>query len=466
MTDHPPARPAHSTPISHADDTARPGHLNHREQAVINKLFRRLILFLFVLFVFSFLDRINIGFAGLTMSQDLGLSGTMFGLATTLFYAMYVIFGIPSNIMLGIVGARRWIAIIMVVWGIASTATMFATGPNSLYVLRMLVGIAEAGFLPGLLLYLTYWFPAYYRARANALFMIAMPVTMALGSLVSGYILSMDGLMALRGWQWLFLLEGFPSVLLGVIVWFYLDDSPKDAKWMSEDDKVCLREMMEKDRLSLVQPHGSASLSALQHGKGSVWRDVFTPTVMLYTLAYFFLCNTLSALSVWTPLILQSFNQGSSNIVIGILSAVPHVCTIFAMIWWSKHSDRLQERKLHTLLPYLFAAAGWILAAHGPNSTIQLLGVIMASAGAFSAMAIFWTTPDQSISLRARAVGIAVINATGNLGSAASPVLIGWLKDMTGSFNAGFYLVAGFLLLGALVVAKIPMRASRPRATP
>lgn len=168
------------------------------QQAVIKKLFRRLIVFLFVLFIFSFLDRINIGFAGLTMGRDLGLSATMFGLATTLFYAAYVIFGIPSNIMLSIVGARRWIATIMVLWGIASTATMFATGPTSLYVLRILVGITEAGFLPGILLYLTFWFPAYFRARANALFMVAMPVTTALGSIVSGYILSLDGVMALK----------------------------------------------------------------------------------------------------------------------------------------------------------------------------------------------------------------------------------------------------------------------------
>ena len=291
----------------------------------------------------------------------------MFGMATTLFYAMYVIFGIPSNIMLGIIGARRWIAIIMVIWGIASTATMFATGPNSLYALRMLVGIAEAGFLPGLLLYLTYWFPAHYRARANALFMIAMPVTMALGSLVSGYILSMDGLMALKGWQWLFLLEGLPSVLLGVIVWFYLDDSPAKAKWLTEEDKTCLSAMMEKDRLNREQPER-------QHAESGLWRDVLTPTVMLYTVAYFCLCNTLSALSVWTPLILKSFNQDSSNIAIGLLSAVPHICTIAAMIWWSKRSDRLQERKRHTLLPYLFAAAGWILAAHGATGAMQLLG--------------------------------------------------------------------------------------------
>lgn len=454
-----------SSAVPHeANPAHRHKNLTAQQQSVINKLFRRLIVFLFVLFVFSFLDRINIGFAGLTMGKDLGLSSTMFGLATTLFYATYVIFGIPSNIMLGIVGARRWIATIMVLWGIASTATMFATGPHSLYVLRMIVGITEAGFLPGVLVYLTYWFPAYFRARANALFMIAMPVTTALGSLVSGYILSLDGIMSLKGWQWLFLLEGFPSVLLGIVVWFYLDDKPSKAKWLSKEDKDCLQEMMDSDNLQLVQPEGACSHSALQ--QPSMWREVFTPIVLMYTLAYFCLTNTLSAISIWTPQIMQSFNQSSSNITIGLLAAIPQFCTIAGMIWWSKHSDRMQERKHHTALPFLFAAVGWLLASATDHSMIQLLGIVMASTGSFSAMAIFWTTPDQSISFRARAVGIAVINATGNVGSAVSPLLIGWLKDQTGNFNSGLYFVAGLLVIGAIIIWLIPMKGSRPRATP
>lgn len=439
-------------------------NLTEPQQRVINKLFKRLIVFLFVLFVFSFLDRINIGFAGLTMGKDIGLSSTMFGLAATLFYATYVIFGIPSNIMLGIVGARRWIATIMVLWGIASTATMFATGPTSLYILRMLVGIAEAGFLPGILVYLTYWFPAYFRARANALFMIAMPVTMAFGSLASGYILGMDGILNLKGWQWLFLLEGFPSVILGVLVWFYLDDSPKKAKWLTQEDKDTLQEMMDQDQLELVQPHGSKSHTAMQNK--SLWKEIFTPVILMYTVAYFCLTNTLSAINIWTPQIMQSFNEDSSNAMIGLLTAIPQFCTILGMIYWSRRSDRLQERKMHTALPYLFAAAGWILAAMTSHPIIQLIGIIMASTGSFTAMAVFWTTPDQSISLRARAIGIAVINATGNIGSAVSPLLIGWLKDQTGSFNSGLYFVAGLLVVGALLVIAIPMKNSRPRATP
>ncbi|MBE8596760.1 4-hydroxyphenylacetate permease [Xenorhabdus sp. BG5] len=438
----------------------QPKKLTAQQQSVINKLFRRLILFLFVLFVFSFLDRINIGFAGLTMGKDLGLTSTMFGLAATLFYATYVIFGIPSNVMLSIVGARRWIATIMVLWGIASTATMFATGPTSLYILRMLVGIAEAGFLPGILVYLTYWFPAYYRARANALFMIAMPVTMAFGSLISGYILAMDGIWDLRGWQWLFLLEGFPSVLLGFVVWFYLDDSPEKAKWLTREDKQCLQEMIENDKLSTTQ-----SNEQMQPQKTRLWHEVFTPIVLMYTCAYFCLTNTLSAINIWTPQIMQSFNQGSSHVMIGILTAIPQFCTILGMVYWSRRSDRLQERKMHTALPYLFAAAGWILTSLTDNSMVQLLGIVMASTGSFTAMAVFWTTPDQSISLRARAVGIAVINATGNVGSAVSPLLIGWLKDQTGNFNAGLYFVAGLLIVGALIVFLIPMQHLRPQAT-
>ena len=419
------------------------------EQRAINKLFRRLIVFLFILFVFSFLDRINIGFAGLTMGKDLGLTSTMFGLAATLFYVTYVLCGIPSNIMLAKIGARRWIAGIMVVWGIASTCTMFATSPETLYVLRMLVGIAEAGFLPGILVYLTWWFPAYHRARANALFMIAMPVTMMLGSILSGYILAMDGLWNLKGWQWLFLLEGLPSVVLGVVTWFYLNDTPDQATWLDEDEKQALKTMIAREQEVAI---------ARAVTPRSTLREVLTPAVLLYTLAYFCLTNTLSAINIWTPQILQSFNTGSSNIVIGLLAAIPQFCTILGMIWWSRRAmARQKKQKTPPPLPYLFAAAGWMLASATDHSLIQLLGIIMASTGSFTAMAIFWTTPDRVISLQSRAVALAVINAIGNVGSAVSPLLIGILRDATGSFSSGLWFVAGLLVVGALVLTRIPM---------
>jgi ACS family 4-hydroxyphenylacetate permease-like MFS transporter len=242
------------------------------------------------------------------------------------------------------------------------------------------------------------------------------------------------------------------------VVWFWLDDSPDKARWLTDDDKACLKEMLEADRLNVIATQQREQ--AVQAPQRSLMRELLTPTIMLYTLAYFCLTNTLSALSVWTPLILRSISQESSNVTIGILSAIPQVCTIVAMVWWSKSSDRRNERKVNTLLPYLFAAAGWILTATSGDPMLQFTGIVMASSGAFAAMVIFWTTPDRAISLRGRAVGIAVINATGMTGAALGPLLMGWMKDVTGNFNAGIFMVAGFLVLGAIVISLIPMKHS------
>lgn len=439
--------------------------MNPEQKAVINKLFYRLITFLFILFVFSFLDRINIGFAQLTMGESIGIDATAFGIAMSLFYITYLIGGIPSNIILSIMGARKWIAIIMVAWGFASTATMFATGPTSLNIIRMIVGITEAGFLPGILLYLTYWFPSFYRARANALFIVAMPFTAAFGSALSGWLLEMDGIWGLAGWQWLFFLEGFPAVILGIFVWIYLVDSPDKAKWLSDREKVVLKEMIEADKLSLVQPEGPKSHSALQHE--SRWKGVFTKPVILYTIAYFCLCNSLSTSNVITPSIIKEVaGQGTSSTMIGILAGIPHLATIVMMVLWGRSSDRLQERKVHTILPYLIAMAGWLMCAILTNANYQYIGIVIATAGSFTAMVLFWTTPDQSISFAARAVAIAVINSVGNVGSGVGPLVIGILYDKTGSYTPGLMYVGALLLIGSFLLIFIPMSKSRPRATP
>jgi len=426
-------------------------------QSVVAKVSRRLLWFLFVLFFFSFLDRINIGFAGLTMMKDLGLSGVQFGLATTLFYLAYIALGIPSNVVLARIGARKWIGAIMIAWGLASTATMLATDADTLYMLRVLVGVTEAGFLPGILLYMTYWFPGTYRARANALFMIAMPVTAAVGSALSGYILALDGTLGLKGWQWLFLLEGMPSAILGLIVYLYLDDKPEQATWLSEDEKQTLaRTLVAEHRHDTVQ---AAVPSA---GRG-VMAELLSPTVIKFALAYFCLVNTLAMVAVWTPLIVKSFSAGASNRTIGLLAAIPQVCTIVAMIWWGRRSDRKQERKWHLMLPMLFSAAGWLCTAYSSSPAAAMLGVCLASAGAYTGMSIFWTTPDHALSFRARAVGIAVINATGNLGSALNPLVVGWMKDVTHSFTAGFLYAAALLVVGALVVLVLPIQPAARR---
>jgi ACS family 4-hydroxyphenylacetate permease-like MFS transporter len=411
---------------------------------------KRLLWFIFLLFVFSFLDRINIGFAGLTMMKDLGLTSTQFGLATTLFYIAYIACGIPSNIVLARIGARRWIGAIMIGWGLASSATMFATSPNTLYLLRVLVGITEAGFLPGMLLYLTLWFPAAYRARANAMFMIAMPVTAAVGSALSGYILGLDGVAGLKGWQWLFMLEGLPSALLGLAVFYYLDDRPQQAAWLSAADKATLARSLAVDRPREPAP-GAAPAST------SLLAELASPTVIKFAIAYFCLVNTLAMVAVWTPLIVKSFNAGASNQTVGLLAAIPQIVTIVAMIWWGRRSDRKQERRWHLMLPMLLSAAGWICTAAASNPALQMLGICMASAGSYTAMSIFWTTPDQALSFKAQAIGIAVINATGNISSALNPVIVGWLRDATHSFSAGLVYAAVLLVAGAALVMVLPI---------
>jgi ACS family 4-hydroxyphenylacetate permease-like MFS transporter len=425
----------------------------HARAHVIDKVSRHLLWFLFLLFVFSFLDRINIGFAALTMMSDLGLSSTQFGLATTLFYIAYIACGVPSNIVLARIGARKWIGSIMIAWGLASTATMFATDATTLYLLRIVVGITEAGFLPGMLLYMTFWFPNAYRARANALFMIAMPVTAGFGSALSGFILGMDGIWGLTGWQWLFLLEGMPSVFLGIAVYSYLDDKPHQAAWLSENEKRTLVDAIAAEHRTDEVPHGA-------HGeKLSLMRELTSPTVIKFSIAYFCLVNTLAMIAVWTPLIVKSFSTGASNTTIGLLAAIPQVATVIAMILWGRHSDRSQERKWHLVLPMLFAAAGWIFTAYASTPIVQLLGVCMAAAGSYTAMSIFWTTPDHALSFQARAVGIAVINAFGNIGSALNPLVVGWLKDLTQSFHAGLLYAAALLVVGAAIVFVLPIHA-------
>ncbi|MFJ4067744.1 MFS transporter [Pseudomonas sp. NPDC089996] len=426
---------------------------------VMRKVSRRLLGFLFLCFVLSFLDRINIGFAGLTMMGDLGLSSTQFGMATTLFYIAYVACGIPSNMALAKVGARRWIGSLMIAWGLASTATLFATDASSLYLLRMLVGITEAGFLPGVLLYLTFWFPAAYRARANALFMIAMPFTAGFGSALSGLILSLDGLWGLHGWQWLFLLEGMPSVIMGFVVFGYLNDSPAQAHWLSTEDKLQLQQALAADKPLATRTE--------EDEPGSLLREMFSPTVLLFSLVYFCLVNTLAMIAVWTPLIIKSLSAAdSSNSTIGFLAMIPQVCTIIGMVVWGLHSDRSQERRWHLVLPMLMAAAGWLFAAFSGNPLVQLCGICMAATGSYTAMSIFWTTPDQALTFKARAIGIAVINAFGNIGSALNPLVVGWLKDLTQSFTAGIVYATALLVVGALLTFLLPLRPPTSISTP
>ena len=403
---------------------------------VAGKVGRRLLWFLILLYLFAYLDRINIGFAALHMNQSLRLTQTMFGVANTFLYLGYFAFEIPSNLLLARYGARVWLARILVTWGFASAATAFATGPGSLNLLRVLVGIAEAGFVPGVLFYLTLWFPREHRARANALFMMAQPIAMALGSPVSGMILDSHGAMGLRPWQWLFVLEGLPSVALGAMAYFYLTDRPKNAAWLTEAEKAALEDSLRRD-------------SAGNPAARFAWREFFRRDTVLLSAAYFGLVMTLNTIATWTPQIVRAVLTRHSFSSIGMLTAAPALAAAVAMPLWSRHSDRRQERAWHTIAAYLLACAGWLLVALDPEPEMRFVGLVCCSVGGFCGMSIFWTQPQARLAPADRPAGIAWISSCGILASMATPPLIGRLVDLTHSFVPGLLLLAGVLVVAA-----------------
>jgi MFS transporter, ACS family, 4-hydroxyphenylacetate permease len=413
--------------------------------ATIRKVWLRLIPFLFVLYIFNYLDRINIGFAALSMNKDLALTATTFGLANSIFYIGYVACEIPSNLLMVRYGARVWIARILISWGLASAATMLVVGPNSLYIVRFLVGVLEAGFVPGVLLYLTYWIPNSHRARANGYLMMAQPVAMALGAGVSGLILdNLNGALGLQGWRWLFLLEGLPAVILGVIAYVYLTDKPKKAAWLDEPEKNTLTLLLADDQLA-----------SGRQSKISVWRQVTEPRILLLALAYFCLVNTINANATWIPTIVREVLKAYSLSQVGFVTAIPAICALILMPLWTRSSDRMQERVWHVVAALAMAAGGWLLVIFFPEPELRLVGLIFTVSGAFCAMCTFWTLPQSLLSEAARPAGIGLISAVGLLGSAVSPAVIGFLRDLTGNFSAGLFYVTALLVVSIALVLMV-----------
>jgi ACS family 4-hydroxyphenylacetate permease-like MFS transporter len=430
------------------------GYLSQEDRA-IRKAFNRIIPFLVVLFIISYLDRINISFAALSMNKDLKLTGTMFGLANTFFFVGYACCEIPSNLMLARFGARKWLARILVTWGIAATATMFASSAHSLYVLRLIVGITEAGFLPGVLLYLTYWFPATYRARATALFLIAQPVVIMLGAPISGLILDhANGALGIAGWRWLFLIEGSPAILLGVITFFYLCDGPFTAKWLTDVEKAALRQRLERE-----------SSQPLQAGTQSRWHGVFNRDVNLLALAYFALVVGLNTNAMWTPQIIREVVKSHSFSYVGVLTAIPALGSLIVMPIWGAHSDKRMERAWHYLLPMLLAACGWLLVALTKTPELRMVGLTFTSVGTFVGMTIFWTVPPHMLPPSARPVGIAFINSCGMIAAATSPLLVGFFKDLTHSWVTGLLFVTFMMIVSATLVFLMLVRQKLKEAT-
>ena len=422
------------------------------ENRVLRKITLRIVPFIMILYFIAFLDRVNIGFAALTMNQELGFSPTVFGFGAGIFFIGYFLFEVPSNLILHKVGARIWIARVMITWGLVSGAMAFVQGTTSFYTLRFLLGVAEAGFFPGIILYLSYWFPAQRRAQVTAMFMAAAPLSTALGSPISGALLEMHGLFGFSGWQWMFVLEAVPALILGVVVLFYLTDRPEKAKWLTDEEREWLVTTMAAEQARRPQQ---------QHQ--SLWRGLADRRVLALSLVYFGTSAGLYTLGIWSPQIIKSF--GMSSLEVGFINAIPAVLAVGAMIWWARHSDRRNERTWHVIAACLLAALGLVLAGIATTIVAVMLALILVNIGISSSKPPLWSMPTLFLSGSAAAAGIATINSIGNLGGFFGPTIIGVIKQQTGSYANGLYFVAALLVLSALLVLWLSWSQRKPQSS-
>jgi MFS transporter, ACS family, tartrate transporter len=415
-----------------------------RERRIFGRVLRRIVPFMFLCYVVAYLDRVNVGFAAADMQKDLGMSDAVYGLGAGLFFLGYFLFEIPSNLILERVGARLWMARIMVVWGLVSMAMMLVEGEWSFYALRVLLGLAEAGFFPGMVLYLTYWVPARQRAKAGALCMMAAPVAMVLGAPLSEALLKLDGRLGLHGWQWLFLVEGVPAVLLGVVALFYLTDRPEGAVWLPARDREWLSRQMEAERTErLARQHGSA-FAMLRSRK-----------VLILCLIYFL--NTVATYGVFLflPKILKEAS-GFEGFELSAITAIPFLAALVGMVLIGRHSDRTGERKRHVAACAATAAVGLVLAALARDHVPAIvLSFTLSQLGQRSVQGVFWTIPPLFLGGTAAAAGIALINAVGNLGGFVGPSIMGWLRERSEGYAAGLLVLAAALAIQAVLVLSL-----------
>ena len=404
------------------------------------KVLRRLVPFLVLCYATSYLNRVNIGFAKLDMLGDLSFSETVFGLGAGLFFVGYFLFEVPSNMLLHRFGANRWIARIMISWGVLSAGFAFVDSAQWFYVLRFLLGIAEAGFYPGVIFYLSYWVPSAYRGRAIALMMSAIPLSAIVGNPLSGWIMDgMQDVAGLEGWKWMFILEAVPAVLMGVAVLFYLDNSIAAAKWLSQSEKTALEAEMARER--------ATQMRGVEDGL-SAFKD---PRIWLMSLIYFCFVMGQYGLTFWMPTLIKAVGV-TGNLKIGALSAVPFIVTLIAMNLLGRSADRRRERRWHLIAPALVGAVGFSLVPIVPGIGLAIVALSLAAGGAISCAPLFWSLPTAFVSGVAAAVGIAVINSVGNLAGFAAPYMIGVITDATGSAEFGMYVIGGGLVVGALGV--------------
>ena len=410
------------------------------ERQTMARVARRLLPMLMACYFIAYLDRVNVGFASLTMNKALGFSSAVYGFGGGIFFLGYFIFEVPSNVLLSKVGARIWIARILITWGIIAAGTAFIVGPVSFYSVRFALGVAEAGFFPGIILYLTWWFPSFYRSRIVGIFMAAIPISNILGSLVSGALLNLDGWLGLAGWQWLFILEAAPAVVLGVMFWIYMTDWPSEAHWLAPEQRAWLIARLESER---------SQREAIRHY--SLKQALLNRRVLLLSLVYF--GGTFSGYEIvlFQPQIVHRLASGFG--MTGVINAIPYVFAAAAMILWGHHSDRTGERPRHVAIAYTVSAIGLVATAMMTDPILTMFTLVVAAMGQASTGPTFWSLPTAMLSGTAAAGGIALINALGNLGGFFGPYLFGLVKDATGgSFTFALMVIALGPIMSAGVV--------------
>jgi D-galactonate transporter len=418
------------------------------ERRVLAKVWWRIMPYLMLLYFVGYLNRVSVGIAALTMNKDLGLSATVFGWGAGIFFIGYFFFEVPSNIILSRVGARRWISRIMLTWGPVSAALALAQGPWSFYALRFLLGMAEAGFFPGVMLYLTYWFPAAQRGRISAGILAAVPLSNIFGAPISGWFLTLNGLWGLKGWQVLFVLEGIPAVVLGIVTYFYLTDRPDDAQWLEPEERTWLSDTVRAEDASRSERHGFSLREALTH-----------PRVLACAFIYFGILVGAYGVNFWQPQIVRSL--GLSLIQTGFVTAIPSVFAVIGMFIWAHIADRSGAHAFHAAAAAVVGFIGLVGAAVFTSPLLVMISLSVAAIGINAGAAIFWALPTSFLSGIAAAGGLALINAIGNLSGFLGPYLIGWLKDQTHSFFWPILVLSLFPMLAAIMAALLPRVSPR-----
>ena len=422
------------------------------ERRTIAKVSWRLLPLVALAYCIAYIDRSNISFAALTMNKDLGFSAYIYGWGAGIFFFGYFLFEIPSNLVLEKIGARIWIARIMITWGIISALTAFVTGPWSFLTVRFLLGAAEAGFFPGMILYFTYWFPAQYRGRVISTLFVAQPVANALASIVSAAILEMDGILGIKGWQWIFIIEAIPAVILGLFIFRVMTDKPSRADWLAEDEKNWLQARIEGENREVESA-----------GRLTLMRALGDPRVVALSMIYLMSVTANYGIVFFMPQIIKGI--GLSNMMTGLVSSVPYIIGTIGLIAWGWSSDRNKERRWHLIVASTLGAVGLAFAGWSGASYWALLGMSAATVGIYGSRAAFWPMPSIFLTGTAAAGAIALINATGNLGGYFGPFIVGWIKDSTKSFEAGLYFLSACSLMAAIITFFAARAAGDPAAT-